>query len=476
VDHTTIEQALSLPYHDFEDAVQRLCMPRPHDSLNLPRSLGDELVLRLATPDDAQALAELNAHILLDEDEPPELVAVWTKDLLSGRHPTTSAADFTLVENTRTGAIVSSACLIPQVWAYEDIPFPVGRLELVGTDPDFRRQGLARAVFAILHDLSAAYGHLVQGVTGIPWFYRQFGYEYALVLGGSRDLHVDDVPELEDSQPEPYQIRRATEADIPALRRLYQRQCAGKLVTTVIDEARWRYDLSGHSPGSNVEYRAYCILDDRGCVVGYYSAPPRLWGSRIGVWELAVDDDVSLHTALPSVLRALQALGEAYAAQPGPEKKSLSAIRLSLGQEHPAYQALAAKLTQARRPYAWYIRVPDLPAFVRHIAPVLERRLADSVMRGYTGQLNINFYRGGLSLVFEKGQLSSAENWQAPLHSDQHWKGASFPPLTFLQLLFGYRSLDELQAAFPDCWASEEPGLLLNALFPKRTSWALPLG
>ena len=26
-------------------------------------------------------------------------------------------------------------------------------------------------------------------------------------------------------------------------------------------------------------------------------------------------------------------------------------------------------------PYAWYVRVPDMPAFLRHIAPVLEARL-----------------------------------------------------------------------------------------------------
>jgi hypothetical protein len=45
-----------------------------------------------------------------------------------------------------------------------------------------------------------------------------------------------------------------------------------------------------------------------------------------------------------------------------------------------------------------------------------------------------------------------------------------------LQLLFGYRSLAELRYAFPDCWADEEPTLLLNALFPKQSSLVFPLG
>jgi hypothetical protein len=47
---------------------------------------------------------------------------------------------------------------------------------------------------------------------------------------------------------------------------------------------------------------------------------------------------------------------------------------------------------------------------------------------------------------------------------------AAFPPLVFLQLLFGYRSLAELRYAFPDCEASHEGTLLLNALFPKQPS------
>jgi len=445
-----------------------------HASLNLPQSLGDGLILRLATQTDTQALADFNARILVDVDEPPEPVSIWTRDLMSGRNPATSAADFAVVEDTRTTRIVSTACLIPQTWAYEDIPFPAGRPELIGTEPAYRRRGLARAALEAIHALSAAYGHKVQGITGIPWFYRQFGYEYALPLGGWRDLNVNDVPALEKDTTEPYQVRRAAEEDIPTLMRLYERMCAGKLVTTLIDEVHWRYDLTGHSPGSDREYRAHCILDNEGHVVGYYSTPPRLWGSRFGVWEIGVEAGVSLRSVLPSVLRALKAQGEALA-EAGPEKTQLAAIRLALGLEHPAYQALSTKLGPAQRPYGWYIRVPDVPGFIRHIAPVLERRLVDSVMSGYTGELNITFYQDGLRLVFEKGKLVQVTEWRAP-ETNIRWNGAGFPPLVFLKLLFGYRSLEELSDAFPDCRAWEEPTLLLNALFPKKASWVLPLG
>ena len=50
-------------------------------------------------------------------------------------------------------------------------------------------------------------------------------------------------------------------------------------------------------------------------------------------------------------------------------------------------------LPQKRDPYAWYIRVADVADFLRTISPVLEDRLAESVMVGYSGELRLNFYR-----------------------------------------------------------------------------------
>jgi len=53
--------------------------------------------------------------------------------------------------------------------------------------------------------------------------------------------------------------------------------------------------------------------------------------------------------------------------------------------------------------------------------------------------------------------------------------GAWFPGLGFLQLLFGRRSLAELEHAAADCRVNaEEARVLLDALFPKRPSCVWP--
>jgi hypothetical protein len=114
------------------------------------------------------------------------------------------------------------------------------------------------------------------------------------------------------------------------------------------------------------------------------------------------------------------------------------------------------------------VRVPDLPKFVRLITPVLERRVAESDITGYSGEAKISFYRSGLRLVLEHGKFRTIEPWK-PVH--EILDNIAFPDLTFLQLVFGYRSIEELKQSFADCWYDkDETRVLLNTLFPKKAS------
>ena len=446
-------------------------MTAKKNRLELPRMLKDNLRVRQATPADIEEIGALNRQLLADEAELAPLYEMWTRDLMSGHHPTTTAADFIVVEDTIAKKIVSSAGLISQAWRYEDISFPVGRPELIATDPAYRRQGLVRAIFEAIHTLSDSYGHRVQAITGIPWFYRQFGYEYALSLLPGRVLNIQDIPTLEADKTEPYQVQPVSEADIPLLMSMYNHDCNGKLVTSLIDEARWRYELSGRSAGLGQLIMAYFIEDNAGRVVGYYLTRARLFGPNLMVYTIFVNEGISYWSVLPSVLRALKAQGETYATE---AEGSLMGLYLALGSAHPIYELLNAKLKPLQSLDSWYIRVADLPGFIRHIAPVLEQRLSYSAMNGFSGELNLTFYRDGLRLVLDQGKISQVTQWQAP-DTDEEGPGAGFPPLVFLQLLFGYHSLQELRDWFPDCWADEEAAFLLKALFPKKASWIVVL-
>jgi hypothetical protein len=149
-------------------------------------------------------------------------------------------------------------------------------------------------------------------------------------------------------------------------------------------------------------------------------------------------------------------------------------VELFLGQGHPFLAVLGSSLAHHQpRAYAWYVRVADLPRFIRHIASVLEARLAASNLAGYSGDLFVDFYSEGLHIGWERGRMMVAERWRRP-----HWEQrpyACFPDRTFLKLLFGYQSLQELFRAYPDVWGHEESLLLLETLFPNVSGFILPL-
>jgi hypothetical protein len=431
------------------------------------RDLGDGLIMRRAAPEDTDALLALHTAAFPEQvtGDPIERLCAWTSDLMSGKHPTFRPGDFVVVVDTKTGDLVSSLNLISQRWTYDGIEFGVGRPELVCTRPAYRNRGLVRAQFATMHEMSAQRGELVQAITGIPYYYRQFGYEMAMNLGGFRAGPFASVPPLPADQSEPFVVRPAEEDDLPFVRAMVAQAEARSLVACVRDDAMWRYELTGRHERSTERVQMVVIFTPAGDRIGLLIHPSLLWHVGMGVtlWELV--PGVSWLEVAPSLLRYLKHVASQYAAEAG---RSCPGFALSLGAEHPAYNVLHAMVAATHRPYAWYLRVADLPAFVVRIASALERRLAESPAAGYTGELKLSFYRDGLHLVFENGRLIHCTGFR-PLPDVRD--SAGFPGLTFLQLLFGYRSLEQLRDAFPDCWVEgDTPRVLLEALFPRLPS------
>jgi hypothetical protein len=381
-------------------------------------------------------------------------------------HPTVSIQDFLIVEDTNCGKIVSSLNLISQTWSYAGIPFGVGRPELVGTHPDYRRRGLVRRQFEVIHRWSSERGELVQAITGFPWYYRQFGYEMALELDGAPDA----------AQRDPETCRRPVRAlpgppcrpdDIPFVVEtdLYRHQ--RHLTAALRVERLWRLELDGRS--EKVGQVMAIVESLEGERVGFVLLGRFRWAGTLNVIAFELRADASWLHVTPTVLRYLGARGEASTTHGSPEP--FETLSFVFGTEHPLYQVVTPRLTRIQPPYAFFVRVADIQAFLRRIAPVLEQRLERSVARGYSGELQLSFYRSGLRLCFDQGHVTSID----PFTPTQDLNaGGFFPELTFLQLLFGWRARQEIEAAFPDCRTrGDEPPVLIDILFPKLPSHVL---
>ena len=433
--------------------------------------LGDNLKLRFATPDDTDALAEFNARL-----HEAENVGLNVRDLMSGDHPTCKSSDFTVVEDTKTGKIVSSMCLISQMWTYGGIPFKFGQPELVATEPEYRRRGLVRKQFEAIHALSEARGELMLGITGIPWYYRMFGYEMALDMEAARGIDEIHIPSIKQEETETCRLRPRTDADNTFIQELYANAIEPHVFACPRTPTLWEYEFNGRSAGSDARHEWLIIEDMEGTSLGYVqhlqwciegfceSGAP---GTNLLLMRMELKPGIGYLNLIASLLRGLWRKAEATPITPESNKKRVTGIQFMFGREHPVYQVLPKSIIRTELPYAWYIRIPNLIAFLQHIQPALEKHLIGTVAEGYTGELKISFYRSGIHLKFHHGTLKEIADWTP---DDIEAGDALFPELTFLQLLCGRCRTAELTSRFVDCWTNDTSAVLLDYLFPSFTN------
>jgi hypothetical protein len=165
---------------------------------------------------------------------------------------------------------------------------------------------------------------------------------------------------------------------------------------------------------------------------------------------------LSAETAI-AVLRHLKALGQ---------ERNKPSIRLCLPAASTLIQVARYRGAHDMGSYAWQIRLVDVGRLLKKLAPVLERRIANSALAGLTRNVCLNLYREAFELRFEKDKLTAVE----PLgFSDRG--GIRIPPLLFAPLLLGYRSREELRYARPDVSVGGEWQYLVDVLFPKMSSF-----
>lgn len=431
------------------------------------RSLGENVA------SDRERLPEFYTTTFYNEYQNDEdwRLAHWTRDLMDG-HPTVTPDDiFVVVDPAENDKIVSATLLIPHVWRYEDVEIPFGRPELVATDPAYRARGCVRALFDATHERSAQYGHLLQGITGIPHFYRQFGYTMAVELGMHAALPLAQVKDARPDEPPAYTLRDATDADIPDIQRWDAAFGRTRTLSAVRTFGEWRYELHGRHADSFWRMDYQMIQDAEGRAVGCIMLRRNVLDERtIAICHgWLMDENTAYLAVYEDTLRGLKAWAKTRFGDVPPTLVFDCDVDPSLDTLFDNTPGTVIN----RREYAWYLRTPNLAAFLTCIAPVLERRMAGSPgTRGWGGTLEVALGDNtGVVMTFERGRLAGVQ--QVPMRIN---KGdARFPWLTFLNVVFGYQTCGELRRLFPEAGANRKAALLLEVLFPRQRSWLMAM-
>ncbi|HKE66763.1 MAG TPA: GNAT family N-acetyltransferase, partial [Micromonosporaceae bacterium] len=327
--------------------------------------LPDGLLLRTAQPTDLDQISAL----LTDRGEAADAVdhRLIVEDPDAGWE---SCA--VVVDGDR---VVSTATLLDETLSLDGLEIPSGQVELVATDRGYEGRGLVRALMGWAHQRSAARGHVVQVMVGIPYFYRLFGYQYAIGMPHTRQVIA--APPAQDG----YVVRPAGPSDIATMESLQ-------------DAEQSRYDLRmAHSAAC---WRWLCARD--------------------GSSQLLVErGGIPVATARITPPEEDILIGEVAAAEPEAAlalvtyAQSLYGDRELAVKERPGSVAgdaldpfLAPRPPDAE---AYYVRVADPVALLDHLRPVLSARLAPSGLGAREGEILLSFFGSHVRLPYRDGAV-----------------------------------------------------------------------
>ena len=211
----------------------------------LPRDLGHGLVLRRMRSGDADALDEMLCRVFSETQQGvPDVVAGrWARDLVRGDHPRVRPENGYVVIDSAGDRIASTCFVIPQDWTIGGIPLTVWRPELIGTDPAYRGLNLVERIFEHVHAEAASVSVDLLAITGIPWYYRRFGYEPAIVTDTSMSISAEAARALGRPGGDRYSFREATPQDVPFIALMYRQAAARAFISATWDKRDWHYEL-----------------------------------------------------------------------------------------------------------------------------------------------------------------------------------------------------------------------------------------
>jgi len=360
-------------------------------------------------------------------------------------HPTMTLEDFFVVKHK--DRIVAGINLIPLEWSLSGIPLKVAELGCVATLPEYRRNGLQRRLMEEYHKRVLKQGYDLSAIEGIPFFYRQFGYEYALPLDEETRLAISKIPDCKVN----HVIRPFRTTDISDAMRILTISQQKYCVHTVRSKGIWEM-AQRTGMIAEYEFEGY-VVEEKEKPIAYFRISVNTENRELFLREIT---DVDQYVA-QSILKFLKDMGK---------QRGLGTLVATISYHEPFTEHMIAAGGESAPPYAWQIRVTDYTSLFQKLKTLIEKRLAMSTYRHLTEKLNFNFYRYTVQVTLENGTIKDIEGLK-----NCEDRTIRFNPFVFTQLLLGYRSREELQKIYPDFLVRPSHRHLVDILFPKLPSY-----
>ncbi|MFW9810482.1 MAG: GNAT family N-acetyltransferase [Candidatus Thorarchaeota archaeon] len=406
------------------------------------------------TDDDLKELLEFHS-IIHPDDNPEELKRQIERLPGFGRE-----LNFFL-RHVETGLIVSSLNAIPSTWSYDAVPLRNLELGWVGTLKEHRRKGLVRVLYEHFDSLLHEGEYDISTIQGIPYYYRQFGYDFVIPMDPTLWINTSQLPTIDEKAPPLYMkisCREAEKKDLDELMNLYDEN--NRQVQVYIPRNRELWELQEETKTFyESKFRTF-VFEDKDNMIGYlrlivYKPSTGLYDSNVRVIESSIKTYDGVMRALQVIKSEAQRHNFQQVGVIGAPSNNLRTIVKDLG-------------GQILGEWKHQLRVPNILRLLQKIAPVLEKRLVGSMFEGLTKDLAINTFRHCYLLKFLNGNIASITD--IGMQEVNENRGFRAPPNDLIRLIFGTYDIDEIQRSNIDFIVSRDLKSLVSTLFPKGES------
>jgi predicted N-acetyltransferase YhbS len=371
---------------------------------------------------------------------PGEGVDVLGKRLYNN-HPSITLRNFFAIWDG--DLMVATLNLIPMNWSLGGVSLKVAEMGLVGTHPEYRHRGLQRILNKEFDRRIREDGYHLAAIEGIPYFYRQFGYEYSVPLDEWAAIPIDKLPNSKVSGISPLQPE-----EIPRAMSLLESTQRKHLVHCIRGPEEWATQEKTGIVGEHTS-KTYAVRRD-GEIIAYFRAT--IENKSVLLHEIT-ETNLSDTQMIAAFLRLLGEEGGA----------SELVSRESYFEPFDEYLFTLGALK--RRPYCWQVKVVDPYIVLEKITPLFVERLRSSPFRGFSGTIPLNLYGVTVTLTFQNGAVTDLAQSPSEQNGD-----ILVNPRVFPKILLGYRNLYELEAEYPDVRIKPEYKPIIETLFPKGSS------
>jgi len=332
--------------------------------------------------------------------------------------------------------VVSTATLLRESVTVAGVVVPAGQVEMVATDPSHEGRGLVRALMDEAHRRSADRGDLLQVMIGIPFFYRQFGYSYAMPIPLPWHVHATPAADADIT------VRAARLDDIAAMTALQAAAQSTADVRMPHSAGCWRW-LVQRSGSTQL------VAEHDGVVIATARQTPPDDGVVLG--EVAGRAD-----GIRSLVAAAGREGEVAVLE-----RPVAGLDATLAE-------IAVAPDSPDRAREWfYARVHSLAPLLDHLRPALLERFRSAGLGG-RHEVLLSSWRSHVRFSIDEDSMSDVVAGgpeQAPISKG----GSGVPPDALAPLVLGPFGAAGLETRHGDVLLGRQRELM-EALFPPLTS------